>query len=156
MLLPQLALAQQRALVTSVAQVEADKSVRQYRDTYAALSAANLIYARCEKEYDLSDSDQAYLKRKFATVTQDYMAAYQGAYTTMTSAAPPQSFVDDVAKALMHRQQDAVDNAAMVLRQKKGCNDSRLRSFVRYVESLRKQDRILAETKPVVPAEPYQ
>ena len=145
----------QHPLVSSIAQLEDDKTVHSYKDLYPALSGAFLIYNKCSKELDISDADQQYLTQKFTTVTTGYMKAYQDAYVLTTNSAPPQSFVDDVAKVLTQRQQDAVDNVALVIRQK-GCNDGRLRSFVKYVEALHKQDHDIANAKPVVPAQPYQ
>ena len=145
----------QHALVNSITQLEDDKNVRTYKDMYPALSGAFLIYGKCGKELDISDSEQDYLKVKFDAVTKGYMQSYQDAYVSTTGSAPPQSFVNDVAKVLTQRQQDAVDNVALLIRQK-GCNDGRLRQFVKYVEGLHKQDRDAANAKPAAPAQPYQ
>jgi hypothetical protein len=161
MLLPLIGYAQdslvpsQHALVTNLGQFQDDKNVRQYRELYPALSGANLVYAKCGKELDIADSDQDYLKAKFASVTTAYVKAYEDAYVSATNAAPPQSFLDDVVKALTKRQQDEVDSVALVIRQK-GCNDKSLRMFVKYVDALHKQDKDAANAKPVTPAQPYQ
>ena len=145
----------QHLVVSSLSQLEDDKNVRQYREIYLALSGANLIYGKCTKELDIEDSDQAYLKQKFTDVSQNYVRAYQDAYVDTTGAAPPQSFMNDVAATLTARQQDAVDNVALIIREK-GCGNGRLRPFVKYVETLHKQDRDAANAKPVAPAQPYQ
>ena len=144
----------QRSLVSSVAQLDNDKGVRGYREMYAALSGANLIFAQCGDELNISDGEQDYLKQKFTSVTQGYFDAYQHAYVTTTGGAAPQAFMNDVGKALTVRQQDAVNDVASVI-DAKGCRDGRLRMLTKYVASLHKQDQDALNAKPVEPAQPY-
>ncbi len=145
----------QHGLISSIDQLRQDRALGPYRETYPALSGANVIYAQCGKEMDISDSEKDYLKAKFAQVTKGYVAAYQDAYVRATNAAPPQSFLNDVAKRLIKIQQDAVDGIALVIRQR-GCGDGRLRSFVKYVDAMHKHDRRELSIKPAVQAQPYQ
>lgn len=145
----------QHSLVSSLAQLEEDKTVHLYADMYTPLSGAYLVYDKCAQELKIPDSEQAYLKQKFSDVTQAYIRAYQDAYVAKTDSAPPQSFLNDVVAVLTQRQQDAVNGVAEVL-QAKGCHDGRLRMFVKYGEKLHKQDIEAANAKPVAPAQPYQ
>jgi hypothetical protein len=144
----------ERVLIRRVSQLEKDKGVRMFEQSYPALSAANVIYKQCGAELAIADEQRKYLSEKFSSVSRSYMIAYKDAYVNYAQASPPQKLVDDIAKSIAQKQQKAVNNVALILRQK-GCSDSRLKPIVKYVESLRQKD-IAEQNKPTVaPALPY-
>ena len=147
--------AQSHQLISNLSQLENDKAIRHYKTVYETLSGANVIYAQCGAVLKITPPEQDYLKQKFSTVSQGYLAAYQDAYVAAVGALPPQSFLNDVAQALMKRQQEVVNHMAQMLQQPKGCQDGRLRMIVKYVRDLQQQDLAEQNTKPAAPVEPY-
>jgi hypothetical protein len=133
-----------RVIIRKAEQLEKNKAVREIEQPYRALSAANVIYAKCDKDYGLTQAHKDWLKAKFEETSKTYMKAFDDAYVAYVGVPSTMELRKDYARYITERQKGVVTSMATLIHQK-GCADGRLKPIMTYVEQMRVAEAKLKE-----------
>lgn len=136
---------QARVIISKASQLADDPAVRKFVEPYRLLSSANVIYAKCDVELEIGDTQKHYVAAEFSRVSNAYMQAFDEAFRARTGTASPKKMVHDYYRHLLTAQKAAAINMARVVKNN-SCADSQIRDIVRYYDTVQKQG---GETVPV-------
>ena len=133
-------------------QLSEHPNVRKFVGPYRRFTSANVLFARCGVEWQVTDEQRAYLNHRFETTSRGYLQAYVDAYTErLRGHAPPQDFIDGFTAIILGVQQKEVKKMTAAIDQV-GCADKKLRPMYEYIESLRLNDIAQGKYTPASPA----
>lgn len=147
-------------IIRKATQLTDDRRVKAFEEPYGVLSSARVIYHNCAADLAITKEQQDYLEQKVATITQDYMNAFEAAYVTRVGTPSTDEVSKDYVKYITDAQKKAMAGTVSVIQNATSrCRDSRIVKIFTYVEKMRLTEATIqaapvADTGVTVPTPP--